>query len=151
MAKVSIAKTGDDLQAALVRVLSDINEWIVDSGDFVIIKPNLVRPEAPDSGGVTNPRVVEAVARYCLDRGAGRVIIGEGPGYYNRWERIKDCFTRTGINDVARRLGIEWILFDDYGYRTFKQVSDCTPEEFRVTEFVFKCDKLILIEFFCHL
>jgi uncharacterized protein (DUF362 family) len=143
MAKVSIAKTGDDLPAALARVLSDIGEPVVARGDFVIIKPNLVRPEPPDSGEITNPGVIEAVARYCLERGAGRVIIGEGPGFYNRESELKACFTRTGVSEVARRLGIEWVLFDDHDYRTFRNVSDCTPAEFRVTEFVFNCDRLI--------
>jgi len=143
MARVAIARTGDNFRAALDKLLRDIDEQIVSAGDFVLIKPNLVRAEPPDSGEVTNPEVIEVVARYCLDHGAGRVIIGEGPGFYNRKERLKDCFTRTGASDVAKRLGIEWVLFDDYGYRTYRNISDCTPDEFRVSEFVFNCDKLI--------
>lgn len=71
------------------------------------------------------------------------MIIGEGPGYYNRKANLKDCFTRTGASEVAEGLGIEWVLFDDHSYRTFRNVTDCTPAEFRVTEFVFNCDKII--------
>jgi uncharacterized protein (DUF362 family) len=109
----------------------------------VLIKPNLVEPAAPDSGQITNPRLVEAAARYCLDSGASRVIIGEGPSYYQAQSRLRECFTRTGISGVADRLGIEWVLFDEHRYRTFKGVSGCTPEEFRVTEFAFTCDQFI--------
>jgi uncharacterized protein (DUF362 family) len=143
MAKVSLTKVGRNLYAAVVKAIDELGQLVIAPGDYVLIKPNLVNPEAPDSGQITNYRVIEAVARYCLDRGAARVIIGEGPGYYNEKSRLKECFIRTGASEVAERLGLEWVLFDDYDYRTFRDVSDCTPEEFRVTEFVFNCDKLI--------
>ena len=82
MSKVSIVRVENDFYAALLQALSDIGEKPVERGDCVLIKPNLYEPQPPDSGEVTNPRLVEAVARYCLDSGASRVIIGEGPSYY---------------------------------------------------------------------
>jgi uncharacterized protein (DUF362 family) len=142
MAKVSIVKTENDFYAALVRALNDIGERPVAPGDRVLIKPNLYEPNAPDSGEVTNPKVIEAVARYCLDAGAARVIIGEGPSYYQSESNLKKCFTRAGISAVADRLGIEWVLFDEHGYRTFKGTAGA-PDEFRVTEFAFNVDKFI--------
>ena len=38
------------------------------------------------------------------------------------------------MSDAAERLGIKWVLFDDYKYRTFKKTADCAPPEFRITE-----------------
>ena len=143
MVRVSITKTENDFYAALIRALGDVGESPVTRGDHVLIKPNLVEPASPDSGQITSPRVIEAIARYCLDYGASRVTIGEGPGYYQPQSYLKECFTRTGVSDVAERLGIEWVLFDEHRYRTFKGVSDYTPDEFRVTEFAFTCDKFI--------
>jgi len=143
MVKVSIAKTENDFYAAFTKVINDIGERLISPGDHVLIKPNLVEPATPDSGQITNPKVIEAVARYCLDHGAARVIIGEGPSYYQPQSYLKECFTRTGVSEVADRLGIEWVLFDEHSYRTFKGVSDYTPDEFRVTEFAFTCDKFI--------
>ncbi len=142
MVKVSLTKPGKDLDVAVTKAINELGQ-VVTPGDRVLIKPNLVTPEAPDSGRITSPNLIQAVARYCLEQGAARVIIGEGPGYYNRKADLKDCFTRTGVSEVAEGLGIEWVLFDDHSYRTFRNISDCTPEEFRVTEFVFNCDKLI--------
>jgi len=141
--KVSLTKGGEDLYAALVRAINDIGEQIVSRGDHVLIKPNLVEPAASDSGRITNCRLIEAVARYCLDQGAARVVIGEGPGYYQAEARLRDCFTQTGVSEVAERLGVEWVLFDEHGYCTFRDISDCTPDEFRVSEFAFNCDKFI--------
>ena len=143
MGKVSITETENDLYGALIKATNDIGVRLIGSGDRVLIKPNLVEPAAPDSGQITNPRVIEAVARYCLDSGAAQVIIGEGPSYYQAQSHLRECFTRTGVSDVANRLGIQWVLFDENDYRTFKAVSDCTPDEFRVTKFAFTCDKFI--------
>ena len=143
MSKVSIVRVENDYYDALLQALDGVGEKPVARGDCVLIKPNLYEPNAPDSGEITNPRVVEAVARYCLDAGAGRVIIGEGPSYYQSESRLRPCFTQTGISEVADRLGIEWVLFDEHKYRTFNNISKATPDEFRVTEFAFSCDKLL--------
>jgi len=143
MSKVSIVKVETDFYTAIRQALDDIGEMPVARGDRVLIKPNLYEPSAPDSGEITNPRLVEAVARYCLEAGASRVIIGEGPSYYQSQSNLRPCFTQTGISEVADRLGIEWVLFDEHEFRTFRGISKATPDEFRVTEYAFACDKLI--------
>ncbi|HET6477946.1 MAG TPA: DUF362 domain-containing protein [Dehalococcoidales bacterium] len=143
MSQVSIVKVENDYHDALLRALDDLGEKSVNRGDRVLIKPNLYEPHAPDSGDITNPRLVEAVAQYCLDAGASRVIIGEGPSYYQSETSLRPCFTQTGVSEVTDRLGIEWVLFDEHKYRTFRNISKATPDEFRVTEFAFTCDKLI--------
>ncbi len=143
MSKVSMVKVENDFYTAFVQGLENIGEKPAARGDCVLIKPNLYEPAAPDSGEITNPRLVEALARYCLDSGARRVIIGEGPSYYQSESNLRSCFTQTGVSEVAERLGIEWVLFDEHEYRTLKGVSKATPDEFRVTEFAFSCDKLI--------
>lgn len=94
MAKVSIVKAEGDFYAAFAKAISDIDGRLVNCGDRVLIKPNLVMPAVPDSGEITNPAVIEAIARYCLDCGAARVIIGEGPSYYIPESCLRECFTR---------------------------------------------------------
>lgn len=136
-------KAAKDLHAALLKAIGDLGIKRIARGDRVLIKPNLVQPRSPGSGEITNVAVIEAVARYCLDAGAGRVVIGEGPTYYQSESRLRDCFTETGVAEMARRLGIEWVLFDEHRYRTFKGIPGVTPREFRVTEFAFECDQFI--------
>ncbi|MBL7177812.1 MAG: DUF362 domain-containing protein [Desulfobacteraceae bacterium] len=143
MVKVSITKAEDDLYAALTEAIDGIGERPIARGDRVLIKPNLVEPRDPGSGAITTPGLIEAVARYCLDQCAAKVVIGEGPSYYQPESRMRDCFTDTGVTEIAERLGIDWVLFDEHNYRTFRDISDYTPAEFRITEFVFTCDKLI--------
>jgi len=143
MARVFITKIQKDFYDAFVQAIHALGGPRVGRGDRVLIKPNLVELAARDSGQITDPRLVEAAARYSLDSGASRVMIGEGPSYYQSESRLRECFTRTGISAVADRLGIEWVRFDEHRYRTFKGVPRCTPEEFRLTEFAFTCDKFI--------
>jgi len=143
MSKVSITKTEDDYYTAFVRAIDSTCERLVAPGDCVLIKPNLFRPESLDSGMIATTRLIEAAARYCLDYGATRVIIGEGPSYYQPQSLFRECFTHNGVSEVAKRLGIEWVIFDEHSYRTFRGISDYTPDEFRVTEFAFNCDKFI--------
>ena len=143
MSRVSLVKTGSDFYTSFAEVIDGVAGQLVVPGDCVLIKPNLVMPASPESGEITNPKVIEAVARYCLDCGAARVIIGEGPSYYIAESQLRRCFISTGVSEVAKRLGVEWVLFDDHSYRIFRQVSPYTPDEFRVTEFAFNCDKFI--------
>ena len=143
MVKVSITKAEDDLYEALTEAIESIGERPIARGDRVLIKPNLVEPRDPGSGAITTPELIEATARYCLDWGAAKVIIGEGPSYYQPESRLRDCFTDSGVTDIAERLGIDWVLFDEHGYRSFRDISDYTPAEFRITDFAFNCDKFI--------
>jgi uncharacterized protein (DUF362 family) len=143
MVKVSLTKVDTDLYTAMSKSIDALGQAVINRGDHVLLKPNLVTPEAPDSGLITSPQVVEAAARYCLERGAAKVTIGEGPGNYNTRAGLKNCLTHTGISEITDRLGIEWALFDDLTYRTFKKVSRFTPDQFRISELVFNCDKLI--------
>jgi len=143
MPRVSITKTADDLYTAFAGAVEELGLRPVSSGDYVLIKPNLVQPVSSDSGQITSPGLLEAIARYCLDAGAGRVIIGEGPSYYQPESCLRECFTHTGVSQMVKRLGIEWILFDEHGYRTFEEIPGCIQGNFRVTEFAFECDKFI--------
>ncbi len=143
MARVSIVQAKNDFYSAFAKAVSDVSGQLISRGDSVLIKPNLVMPAPPDSGEITNPEVIEAVAHYCMDSGAARVIIGDGPSYYIPKSQLRECFTRTGVSQIAKRLGVEWVLFDEHDYRVFQNVSPYTPDKFSITEFAFSCDKFI--------
>lgn len=143
LSKVALAKVDGDLYAAVGKAVDNLGITVVASGDCVLIKPNLVHTRDYGVNDMTSPAVIEAVTRYCLDCGAKRVIIGEGPGSYNAKSELTECFVNSGVTRLADKLGVAWVLFDDHKYRTFQHVADCTPEVFRITEYVFNCDKLI--------
>ena len=143
MSKVAIAKVDESIYDTVVKAVRDLGETVVARGDRVLLKPNLVHTMSFGENDMTSPEIIEAVARYCLDCGAAEVVIGEGPGSYQPRSRLRECFTRTGVTKIAAELGIEWVLFDEHEYRTFRNISDCTPKEFHVTEYAFSFDKFI--------
>jgi len=55
---------------------------IIEQGDTVVIKPNVVWGADPDEGYTTDPRVTRAVVQLAQEAGAGEVIIADGAALY---------------------------------------------------------------------
>jgi uncharacterized protein (DUF362 family) len=72
----------------------------VKKGDLVVVKPNVGWDRKPEQAANTNPQVVAAVVRACLEAGAAKVVVADHP--VNDAER---CFTRSGILEAARAAG----------------------------------------------
>ena len=55
-------------------------DWLINSGDMVLLKPNIVEPEPPGSGEVTDVRVVKALIKIIdeIDPGNIEIVVGEG-------------------------------------------------------------------------
>lgn len=71
----------------------------VKSGDTVVIKPNIAFPNPPDWGSTTNPEVVTAVVKLCIDAGARSILIIDHP-----MAKPEQCLTRTGIIDAVNKV-----------------------------------------------
>ncbi|MBI5155102.1 DUF362 domain-containing protein [Candidatus Poribacteria bacterium] len=50
-------------------------------GARVLLKPNFVRAMAPESGGVTHPAFIAAVAELVREAGAGEILVGDSPAF----------------------------------------------------------------------
>lgn len=75
----------DDEVEAMVRqavALAGGLEDVIEPGDTVVIKPNLVWDALPEYGQVTDPHVTRAVVRLAREAGAGQVLIAEGSAIY---------------------------------------------------------------------
>jgi uncharacterized protein (DUF362 family)/Pyruvate/2-oxoacid:ferredoxin oxidoreductase delta subunit len=104
----------DDVRSALRRALEPLGgiEAFVKSGQRVLLKPNLLSAKDPERAITTHPRLVEAVAEEV--RGAGAVpFIGDSPGGAVRG--IKRVWANTGMEEMARRAGIELVNFEAAG------------------------------------
>lgn len=80
----------------------------VKSGDRVLIKPNLLKAESPDSAVTTHPEVVRSVVRLVHECG-GRPMVGDSPGMGD----LKKVAEKTGILDVVIEEGSELVEFID--------------------------------------
>ena len=83
-------------------------ESVIMPGDTVLIKPNLVLPYAYQTGATTNPNLVEALAIQCREKGAKRIVIGDGSCVGSDTEQ---AFDACGYRAMAERIGAELVDF----------------------------------------
>ncbi|MGD0580818.1 MAG: DUF362 domain-containing protein, partial [Bryobacteraceae bacterium] len=94
--------------AALVRSALDRMGGMrrfVSRDDVVVIKPNMAWDRTPEQAANTNPDVVAALVRLCLEAGAGKAIVTDVSIHDAR-----SVFDRSGIAAAARSAGAELVL-----------------------------------------
>ncbi|MBN1997656.1 DUF362 domain-containing protein [candidate division KSB1 bacterium] len=108
-------------------------DWIIHPGDKVLIKPNIVDPEPPGSGEVTDVRVVKALIKIIHEHTGGNctIIVGEGSpremdyelAYSKRtvprWEKLWDI---AGYQDLLTDPDLAGIDFE------FHNLNGSPPE-----------------------
>ncbi|MBI4334632.1 MAG: DUF362 domain-containing protein [Chloroflexi bacterium] len=72
----------------------------VKAGQTVLLKPNLLKPSAPDEAVTTHPHVVGAVARLVRDCGA-KAVIADSPGGPLSRSRLRRVYDKGGLTGVA--------------------------------------------------
>ena len=84
----------------------------VKKGDVVWVKPNIGWDRVPELAGNTNPEVVAALIKMCLDAGAKTVKIGDNPVH-----AAAKTYVSSGIEAVAKQLGAEVVYLDKNRYK----------------------------------
>jgi uncharacterized protein (DUF362 family) len=82
---------------------------IVEEGDTVALKPNILTGKLSGPGVTTGPAVMEALIRLAFEAGAGRVLIVEGSGY---GAPTSEALEMAGMKEVAERNGAELVDVD---------------------------------------
>jgi uncharacterized protein (DUF362 family)/Pyruvate/2-oxoacid:ferredoxin oxidoreductase delta subunit len=90
---------------------------LIRPGDRVLIKPNMLSAKEPERAVTTHPEVIAAVGELVLDCG-GKLIIGDSPA--GAPKSLEKHWEKSGLGDVAHRLGIKPVTFEDAGLRSFK-------------------------------
>jgi uncharacterized protein (DUF362 family) len=113
--------TVDSAVRKAIELIGGISSF-VKPGDRVVIKPNLAYPYPPPA--TTDPAVVEAVARLCVEAGAREVLVGDSSSYscknilgYGKWSNM-DVVRSTGMDKAAERAGAKAVDFDLTGWST---------------------------------
>jgi len=107
---VAKAKAKGDTRLAIgqaIALMGNLRQAI-GSGDRVLVKPNFNSPDPFPAS--TDLSFLQAVIELILDTGA-KVIIGESAGAV--WRPTRKVFDQLGVTELARRLGVELIAFDD--------------------------------------
>ena len=82
---------------------------IVEEGDTVALKPNILTGKLSGPGVTTGPAVMEALIRLAFEAGAGKVLIVEGSGY---GAPTSEALEMAGMKEVAERNGADLVDVD---------------------------------------
>lgn len=113
---ISGCQTYEDarVHAAVEAALAPLGglEGVVQPGQRVLLKLNLLSAHPPERAVTTHPAVVKAVVRLVQARGA-TPIVGDSPGGILTDAQYQALLETTGIRQVIEETGCEWRNFDD--------------------------------------
>src|SRR5512135_2484650 len=129
-------KDAEKMVRAAIEKIGGITRFI-NPGERVLIKPNVAWDRQPEQAADTNPLVVAAVVRLCLEARASEVWVTDAP--------VNDpyrCFARSGIEDAVKRAGGKIRLTTENDF----VLTDLRGESLKVwpvSAFYHQADKLI--------
>jgi uncharacterized protein (DUF362 family)/Pyruvate/2-oxoacid:ferredoxin oxidoreductase delta subunit len=115
---------------------------IVNKGDKVFLKLNLLMKKTPEEATTTHPMVVEAVAKMLVDYGC-EVVIGDSPGGPYNEKILKGLYKYCGIEEAAKNSGAK--LNYDCSSQDYITPEGCTVRKINMIKPPFECDKIITI------
>jgi uncharacterized protein (DUF362 family) len=107
---VAKVKAKGDVRLAIEQAIALMGnlKQAIGKGDRVFVKPNFNSPDPFPAA--TDMAFLQAVIELILETGA-KVTIGESAGAV--WRPTRKVFNQRGVPELARRLGVELIAFDD--------------------------------------
>jgi len=111
---------------------------VVQPDERVLIKPNCVRPVAPETGVTTDGKVVDAVIGFLLESGIRDIVIAEGgnPG-------TEKAFRLTGLTEVAERRGVPLVNLNEDEWEEVPIPGASALEKVRIARTVLDSDRII--------
>lgn len=116
----------------------------VDSGDTVLLKPNLLSPKPPKSGIITHPSIVKSLIELLQDKDI-EVLVGESSGGASD-DEVGTITTRafqvSGLKEICQDAGVKLVNFDNTEYETVDNPGE-TVENFPLPKTVLESDLVI--------
>jgi uncharacterized protein (DUF362 family) len=140
---VAKVRAQGDLQAAVERAISLLGGLGrgIGRGERVFVKPNFNSPDPFPAS--TDLPFLEVVVRLLLDAGA-KVTIGDSSG--GMWRPTRKVFDQLRVPELASRLGVELIAFDDRSVAWVRvKVSGDYLSEVVMPRSAFEADKMVYL------
>lgn len=117
----------ETVRSALHSLLAPLGGMraFVGKGDSVLIKPNFLVAKGVDTAVTTHPELILAVAEAVLEAGAGKVAVGDSPGFGScravaRKIGLQEGLGQLGVDAVNFQLPVEVINREANRYRRFE-------------------------------
>lgn len=143
MTMVSIAKsdTASEAVRKAVKLIGGM-EKIVNKGEKVFIKPNLVAPLTKESGAITDPEVTRSVIQLVREAGASSIMVGDAPFFFYKSRR---AFEVTGTQKVVEEEGVEAVYIDEDEYLEIESPKAKLLNTIRLPKSLLNSDKFITV------
>ena len=107
-----VAALGGEPSEMLRQALLELGgiERFVRPGNKVVIKPNVGWDNSPEEAGNTNPELIAALVRQCLQAGAAKVSV-----FDHTCDQWNACYSNSGIEKLVKAAGGEMLPADDQG------------------------------------
>ena len=136
--RVALVK-GSDPFTTTSQVLKIIHDDIqFEPNDRILIKPNCVRPVAPNTGVTTDAGVVEAIIEFLHNRGVWDIVIAEGgnPG-------TDKAFKVTGLKDLEKKHGVELVNLNKDTWEEIPIPESVALNKVKIARTVLESDRII--------
>ncbi|GAB4379934.1 MAG: DUF362 domain-containing protein [Calditrichia bacterium] len=117
----------------------------ISKGDVVVIKPNIGWDRAPEFAANTNPEIVAAMVKACLNAGAKKVKI-----FDRTCNNPQRCYHNSQIEPMAKKYGAEVIHVRDYLFQNIKISEGKIIKEWPIYRDYLEADKRINIPIAKH-
>ena len=128
----------DQLCAGAMQEMGGMKRYI-QSGMKVVVKPNSGGDKAPEFAACTNPILVAAIVRDCLDAGASEVKV-----FDHTCDQWKGCYENSGIQEAVRQAGGQMVYAHEEKYfRETELPSAIRMKRPKIHEALLDCDAWI--------
>lgn len=107
----------------------------------VFVKPNLTYPRPSGVAAVTDARVLGTLLAALRDAGAGKIIVGDGPGK----TPARECFEAAGYAPLEARYGFKFVDLNRARTRTVAVPSPRAFAELEIPEVVLEADMFVTV------
>lgn len=105
----------------------------------VFVKPNLTYPRPSGTAAVTDVRVLDGLLRALRDAGAGKVIMGDGPGRSD----ARECFCAAGYESLEARYDLTFVDLNTARTRTVAVECPRAFASLEIPEVILEADMVI--------
>ncbi len=140
---VATGESPSKITRAAVEAIGGIKRF-VSKGDVVVIKPNIGWDRLPEQAANTNPEVVAAVVKLCMDAGAKKVRV-----FDRTVNEARRCYHQSGIADAVKKAGGDIRHIDNRKFRTIP-INGKALKEWPIYSEIIDADKVINIPIAKH-
>ena len=135
--------TGEDKSPAelVAAVLAPLGgtEALINTGDTVVIKPNLAWARAPEQAGCVSPEVLAALIQACQQAGASEVLVVE-----HSCDKSVFTFEESGAKEICSGLEVPLISLDNESlYQEVDLPQGVNIKRDQIARDILECDVLI--------